>query len=180
MGSTGVGEKESQSVLQHAGETSTALLKCGEEITENVASTHRDPSGGNRNTAADELRGVSQEAFQARSAERGPDESFGDVLVGGIEAVQIGVGLPFLEHELHLPAKAVQLADALEWKALTVKIGAESGHPLLLAGQHDESEEMGLLSPAERHVEIEGAPLVLSETGTRLTVWACAGVAACS
>ena len=40
---------------------------------------------------------VSAVSFQGGGAQRGPDESFGNERIGGIERTQIGVRLPLLE-----------------------------------------------------------------------------------
>ena len=59
------------------------------------------------------LGGVCEETLQDRCAQTGPDESFSDVGIGGIEGMQVGVGFPFLEAYLNLPAKTVQFADGV-------------------------------------------------------------------
>lgn len=50
-------------------------------------------------------------ALEGGGGQRDPDQPVGDVLVGGVEGAQAGVGLPLLEHQLHLPAQPTGLAE---------------------------------------------------------------------
>ena len=43
-----------------------------------------------------------------------PDEFFDDGGLLGIEGMQVRIGLPFLEQELHLPAQAIGLGDFID------------------------------------------------------------------
>lgn len=58
------------------------------DLVDDVAGTHRDAARGDR-LAADELCGVSQESLEDRRAQTRPDQPGGDVLVGGVELVEV-------------------------------------------------------------------------------------------
>ena len=63
-----------------------------------MSGAHRDARCG-KGLATDELRSVGEETFEDGGAEARPDEARGDVLVRGVELVQVRVGLPVLEQE---------------------------------------------------------------------------------
>ena len=44
----------------------------------------------------------------------GPNQSFHNRLFPSVEAVQIGIGFPFLEQKFHLPAESVQVSNVGE------------------------------------------------------------------
>ena len=58
----------------------------------------------------DVLSGVREESLQSGGENACPDESLGNRVVGCVEPVQVGVGLPLLEKEFDLPAQSVDLA----------------------------------------------------------------------
>src|SRR5277367_4280960 len=107
MRAAGVGEQVCESVSDHVKQPS-------DESVKHVPRAHRDTTSGHGHALADDLCGVGQETLEHRRADTCPNQTRRDVLVAGIECMQVGVGLPFFETELDLPAKAIQLADHLK------------------------------------------------------------------
>ena len=67
MGSTGVGDQVSKGIHQHRVEALRTPQKFCEEIPEDEAGAHRDPSRGHRNSSYD-LSGMCQKPFQTCGA----------------------------------------------------------------------------------------------------------------
>ena len=76
-------------------------------------------------TPATTWAGVGEEALQRSGADGRPDESFDDGGVLGIEGMQVRIGLPFLEQELHLPAQAIGLGHFIDRVALGREVGGQ-------------------------------------------------------
>src|SRR5947199_6013617 len=70
--------------------------------------------------------------FEDSCTERGPDQSFGDVGLGGIEGVQTRIALPLFEHQLYLPAQPIRITNLLEGEIRTRKIGNKIARSFVL------------------------------------------------
>jgi hypothetical protein len=78
-----------------------------EDIGEHVMETHGDFASGNGHLpeALGQMRAV---PFEDSRTERGPDQSLGDVGLGGIEGVQTRIALPLFEHQLHFKLSSLR------------------------------------------------------------------------
>ena len=108
---------------------------------------------------------MGEETLQDGRAQTGPDESLSDVGIGGIEGVQVGVGFPFLEAYLNLPAKTVQFAGGAYREAITWEVGAQARHRGLLTRKNDQAKNRAFFAFAECGIKIESAVRILSEKG---------------
>lgn len=95
-----------------------------EDIGKHMAHTHGDFAGGDGNApqALGQMRAV---AFENCSAKRAPEESFGDIGVGGVEGMEVGVRLPFFEQEFHLPTQPIGVTDLRQGELLAGQVGEE-------------------------------------------------------
>ena len=73
-----------------------------QDIAKHVMDALRDRACGHRD-AANTLHHVGTVTGHDGGTRRGPDEAFGDVCIGGVEGVQIGMRFPLFEQQLDLP-----------------------------------------------------------------------------
>ena len=89
-------------MAQQARKRSWSVKKGGKDVIKEEA------SGGGHALSRDldckhTFGSVGQKALQGGSEKAGPNEPFCDLLIGGVKAMQIGIGFPFLEEQFDLP-----------------------------------------------------------------------------
>lgn len=149
--STGIAMQEVEQVAQSIDRTPVSqqrLQKLGEAA---VGQGHRGSARrGPLNKRKHECGGMTEKALQQRRREGCPDEAFGDWRLRGAKGVEIGVGLPLLEQQFHLPAKPVQGRDRLRIEFITVQVGDQDdvllglGIPQRYEPKHDQSSSRSL------------------------------------
>ena len=72
-----------------------------QQAKQDERAAHGDDPGGDRDLLARPLTGVRHGALQRGCPQADPDQSFDQRRAAADERVEIGLGLPFLEDELH-------------------------------------------------------------------------------
>lgn len=162
MGAACIDRKILQRHLECAVQTTRTFGgKHRKDITQDVMGAHRDLARGDLHTL-EELSRVSEQTLEQRRPDRGPDESFGDAGIAGVEGMEVRVGFPLLEQQLYLPAQPIGLSDLCNAIALARQIGHEVAVLLFLrvpARQYPSPK--GALTAALLDIEVEHLALGL-------------------
>jgi len=125
MAATCIGRKILQRHLECAVQTTRTFGgEHRKDITQDVMGAHRDLARGDLNTL-EELSRVSEQTLEQRCPNRGPDKSFGDATMAGVEGMEVRVGFLLLEQKLYLRAKPIGLSNLCNAIALARPIGHE-------------------------------------------------------
>src|SRR2546426_4152248 len=111
MSAYGVVSQVCDDAVQNQFEPVEPVEHRAEEIVQDVRPAHGDDASGDGDSLSRPLTRVGERSLQRRGAQARPDETFHQGRLGAGEGVQVGVGLPLLEHQLDLPAQAVHLGD---------------------------------------------------------------------
>ena len=103
------------------------------------------------------LGGMGQIALEGGRSEGRPHQPLGQIGIGGVEGMEVGVGFPLFKEQLHLPTQPIDLAHGGRVIALTGQIGDQVQvlAVVLAPGQH-QAPAVALLAVFPLHVQVHG------------------------
>ncbi len=123
-----------------------------EDLGERMMKAHGDFAGGD-GRLPEALGHMGAITFEQGGAQGRPEQSLGDVGLRGFEGVEIGVTLPLFEHEFHLPAQSIGIADLFGGKLRAREVGQEVARSFLLGvPSHDQAP---LKLPLPNDIEVK-------------------------